>query len=421
MRRPVLVSGLTSRRLPLLGVLAALAACRAAKPPVPTLDVRPGDDVQALFDTLSGPARVSFAPGDYRLEPVAFEDPSCGNCTDPAERVPATRGLLVSGTGIELLGASARSVALHTDSGYGVLFDGCAGCRLSGITVADGARDPDGRATDAGVVIRNGAVTLEDCVVRDNLGDSAVVHTVVVGIAGIAVREGGVATVRRCLIERNSWDGIAAYRGAELIAQDNVVDGVDRARGARMGGGRGTGIGVTGNARATLRGNLVTRYWKGIGVFADARADVEHNVVEDLLAWGIAYWGADEGRPFARIRGNVVFDTGACGVIVERRDADAAEPGELVGNVLVRTGQDERYDEGDPYCAQRPIARHAVPAAFRIEGNVIHDVRQPGSLPLDATVDRAGLRREAGALLDSLAALPHMAASRALGAYAEAR
>lgn len=395
-----------------------LVACGSAgDDAIPTVAVRPGDRLQFILDTLSGPARVALEPGDYRLEPVAFVDPSCGNCEDPTAPVPATVGLRVRGEGVELVGTSAEDVALHTSAGYGVLFDGCLRCRLAGVTVTGGARDPDGRATDAAVVVRDGSVVVEDCWIRDNLGDSAIVHAVVVGIAGVAVREGARATVRRCRIERNSWDGIAAYRGARLSAEDNVVDGVDAAHGAGMGGGRGTGIALTRDARGVVRHNLVTRYWKGIGVLGDAQADIEENVVEDVLTWGIAYWGGEAGRPSARIRQNVIFDTGACGVIVQRADQDAVEPGELVGNVLIRTGTDERYDSGEPYCDQRPIARQAVPDAFRVEANLVSGARQPGGLPIEPEVDDATLRAGAGPLFDRLAAHRALSRSRVLGAY----
>jgi hypothetical protein len=395
-----------------------LAACSPAQEDrVPTVAVRPGDRLQFILDTLSGPVRVTLQGGDYRLEPVTFVDSTCGNCGDPTEHVRATVGLRVRGEGVELVGTSARQVALHTSSGYGVLFDGCRGCRLAGVTVTGGARDPDARATDAAVVVRDGSVVLEDCWLRDNLGDSAMVHAVVVGIAGVVVREGASATVRRCRIERNSWDGIAAYRSAELAAEDNVIDGVDAARGTGMGGGRGTGIALTWDARGVVRHNLVTRYWKGIGVFGDARADVEENIVEDVLTWGIAYWGGQAGRPTARIRENVVFGTGACGVMVEREDEDAVEPGELVGNVLIRTGTNTRYDSGEPYCDQRPIARHAVPDAFRIEANLVHRARQPGGLPTEPEVDDATLRARAAPLFERLAAHGALSGSRVLGAY----
>jgi len=394
------------------------AACGpAGEGRLPTVTVRPGDRLQFVLDTLRGPARVALEDGDYRLRPAAFVDPTCGNCQDPDEPVPATVGLHVRGDGIELVGSAASAVALHTSAGYGVLFDGCRECRLSGITVTGGTRDPDGRATDAAVVVRDGSVIVEDCVIRDNLGDSATVHTVVAGVAGVVVRERGRATVRRCRIERNSWDGIAAYRGGELTAEDNVIDGVDAARGSQMGGGRGVGIGLTWDARAMVRRNLVTRYWKGIGIFVDARADVEQNVVEDVLTWGIAYWGPDGGRPIARIRDNLIFQTGACGVIVERADVDAPTPGELVGNVLIRTGTDTRYDSGEPYCTQRPIARHAVPGGFRVEKNLVHQARQPGDAPTEPEVDGPTLRALAGPLLRRLAGYPALSGSRALAAY----
>jgi hypothetical protein len=333
--------------------------------------------------TATGPTVFVLSPGEYVLEPTMYVDPSCGNCENPAEPVPATLGLRITGRGITLRGLHRDSVVIHTRAGYGLLFEDCADCSLSGVTVTSGTRDTDGRATSAGVVVRRSTVTLEDCTIRDNIGDSATVAATVVGIAGIAGREASDITVRNCSIQRNSWDGIALYRGARAHLADNVIDGVDKASGSRIGGGRGVGIGLTWDARATIERNLVTRYWKGIGIFVHADADVRQNIVEDVLTWGIALWGPAGATPAARIHGNVVHRTGACGVMIDLPDGGPA-PGFLTDNLILRAGQNQRYDDGTPYCWQRPIAQPRVPAAFTVRGNLLFDNRQPrdaGSAP----------------------------------------
>jgi hypothetical protein len=403
-------------------VLAAMALAPAACAPVDetTADgtrlvvLLAGDEagvrLQSLLDTLAGPATVRLEPGRYALAPVAWEDPACGNCQDATETVPTTRGLRLGGQGIVLEGDAADpdAVTLETRSSYGVLFDGCSGCTLRGITVTGSVRDADGRATSAGVLVRDGAVTVEDCRIHENLGDSAVIHGgVIVGVAGVAVREGGDLTLRRCRVTRNSWDGVALYRGARATVTDNLIDGVDAASGARHGGGRGVGIGATWDARLIAEGNRVTHYWKGIGAFVDVEADIRENVVEDILTWGIAYWGAGEGRPVARIEGNAVYGTGACGISVDRTgDAPAADPGHVRDNLVVATGRNEGYDSGEPYCWQRPIARHAVPEGFEIEGNLVHDVRQPGDWPLEPVLDREAFLEAAAPVLEALRRRP---------------
>ncbi len=367
----------------------------------PSAATSPSNLQRALSD-LDGPVRVLLAPGRYSLAASPYEDPTCGNCEDPATPVAASVGLRVTGRGIELVGAAVDSVVVHTNAGYGILFEDCENCALRGITVTGGVRDPDGQATDGAVVVRRSSVTLERCHIRDNIGDSATVASVVVGIIGIVGREGAELQVRDCRIERNSWDGIALYRGARADIRDNIIDGVDKASGSRVGGGRGVGIGLTWDAEATVDGNLVRRYWKGIGIFVNAHATGRHNIVEDVLTWGIAYWAAGYGRPVAVIEENVVYQTGACGVMIERDSVGHESPGSFIGNALVRTAQTERYDSGEPYCTQRALAREAIPEGYVIERNVFHNNRQPGDAPREPELSESEFVRAIQSLLAEL-------------------
>jgi len=108
-----------SRILVLPGCLAAafVLAPRALSAQPTEVVVHPGDPLQSLLDTLRGPVTVRLTPGRYDLAPVHFTDPSCGNCRDPGEHVPATRGLLIQGRGVTLRGAGADSVRIHTHAG----------------------------------------------------------------------------------------------------------------------------------------------------------------------------------------------------------------------------------------------------------------------------------------------------------------
>lgn len=373
--------------------------------------------LQAILDTLRGPARVLLAPGRYELAPVPYVEETCGNCPERRTRVEATRGLRLSGRGIELLGDHPDSVTLHTRAGYGVLYEDCLGCALRGVTVTDGVRDPDGNATDAAVVVKRSSVTLERCALSGNVGDSATVARVVVGVMGLAGREGADIRIEGCRIERNSWDGIALYRDARAVIRDNVVDGVDRASGAAVGGGRGVGIGLTWNADAVVQGNLVRRYWKGIGIFVDARADVRHNVVEEVLTWGIALWDAGRARPTAFIEENAVYRTGACGASLTRKREDGPPPGAVRRNALVRTGQNPAYDSGEPYCEQTALARHAVPPGLLVADNLFFDNREPGDAPGRHDLAEGEFRRRLGPLLRRLALHPPLRESAFLRTF----
>jgi len=373
-----------------------------------------GDLLQRVSEAVHLGAEIHLRPGRYVLSPVEFTDTSCGNCQDAQEDVPATYGLRLSGERVRLVGEHPDSVIIETRAGYGIFFDGCTGCELVGVTVTGGERDADGRATDAAVVVRDSDVRMRDCVLRDNIGDPTTVAATTVGIAGIAGREGARIDVEGCRIQRNSWDGIALYRGAEARIHDNLIDGVDAARGAGIGGGRGVGIGLTWDARAEVVGNRVTRYWKGIGVFVDADANVRENVVEDVLTWGIAFWSAAQGSPVATIEGNAVFRAGACGVMIDGEPpaSDSARAdGRLTANAIAQATRDERYDSGEPYCTQRPIALHWVPPGFAVADNLLWGSRQPGEAPAATQLERAAFRQAVQPLIARLRTHPPTAGS----------
>ncbi len=364
-------------------------------------DARLGEEVslpsqesflQSIMKLVDEPAEIRLAPGVYNFKPQVFIDSSCGNCQDASTDVNASVGMIVSGTGIKLVGASPDSVVIVTNAGYGLLFEDCSDCSLSGVTVTGGVRDLDPNATDAAVVVRRSSVQIGYCSLRDNIGENSTISETVVGISGVVGREGSEILLHDCRIERNSWDGVALYRDATAAISDNVIDGVDNAGGA-VGGGRGVGIGLTWNARADVERNLVRRYWKGIGVFVNAQGVIADNVVEDMLTWGIAYWGADSTGGSAVIMDNVIFHTGACGVILDRPSGGFEPVGSLTDNLFIQTGQNERYDSGEPYCTQRPIARDGVPDGFVVENNLFFDNRQPGDSPseTDLTPSQMGL------------------------------
>lgn len=331
--------------------------------------------LQQLFAAPVDSIDVLLQPGVYHLTPSMIVDSSCGNCESPQTRVNATVGLHLRGRFVRIRGVQDNSVIIYTHAGYGLFFDQCAQAVVENITITGGERDTNGNATDAGIVAKNSTVTIRDVIIRDNIGDSATVARTIVGIMGICGRENSRLTIVNTQIIRNSWDGIALYRDASAHIEGNIVDGVDKARGAQIGGGRGVGIGLTWNGTATIRNNLVTRYWKGVGLFVDAHGTVEGNIIEDILTWGIAYWDAGKGLPVGFIRNNIVYKTGACGASITRAN-EGERTGEFTGNIIVQTGQNPKYDAPDYYCYQCALALHAVPKSFIIKDNLFSNNRR---------------------------------------------
>lgn len=364
--------------IPLMG-LASLAPSGAQQ--ITSMFVNSSEKLESILSHPINNTRLILTPGDYQLTADDAIDSSCGNCQNPDTTVNITIGLEIRGRNVLIIGPAGRGAVFHTNAGYGLFFNDCDSCTIIGVTITDGRRDPDGRATDAAIVVKNSSVTISDCNIQDNIGDTSVVNQTIVGIMGIAGRENSNLQIHGNTIQRNSWDGIALYRGAKAVIEDNIIDGVDKAVGKNVGGGRGVAIGVTWNGQAEIRRNLVKRYWKGIGLFLNARGTVMDNIVEDLVTWGIAYWDADVGKPIGFIENNIIYQTGACGASIIR-----SAPGDTTGcfnkNILVRTGQNPKYDDPDYYCTQCALAVHAVPDNFIIGENLFFDTRQAtGELP----------------------------------------
>lgn len=394
---------------------AVVLAAPQATPRV-AVGARPGDSergdttarrlavrLQRAVDAAREGGTIRLEPTRYRFQPVPYADSTCANCERPDSLIRATRGLLVRGKNVRVVGAGPGRTILETHAGYGVLFEDCTGCAIDSLTVTGGVRDTSGMASDAGVVVKGGRVSLYGVDINENLGDSAAVSRNVVGIMGVAARDGAELSVRGSQIVRNSWDGIALFRGVRAVIEDNWIDGVDRSTGGRHGGGRGVGIGVTWDASAVIRGNAVRHYWKGIGAFVDAQVLAEQNVVEEIVTWGMTLWDADKGRPHGTFRNNVIYRTGACGIAVWRGDSVPPEPGMIVGNALVETGQNPRYDKGDVYCSQRALALDRLPSAMRVAENLRFANREVAGKSFVAEMDSAGFAVKVRGLVDLLA------------------
>ncbi len=331
--------------------------------------------LQAVLSGKVDSLEIYLQPGDYYLSPTSITDSTCGNCEEPNQFVPATAGLEISGSYVRITGPENRSAVIHTNAGYGIYFNHCKRGIIENLSVTGGIRDPDGNATDAAIVVKNSAVTIRNNHIYGNIGDSAIVVKNIVGVMGICGRENSDLTITDNEIIGNSWDGIALYRDASATIIGNLIDGVDKASSKVAGGGRGVAVGITWNARATIDGNLVKRYWKGIGIFVDANVTARNNIIEDLLTWGIAYWDAERGKPVGIIENNIIYSTGACGVSITRSQP-GPNPGHLIGNVIVRTAQNPKYDAPDYYCNQCALSISSKPDNFRIDDNQFFNNRR---------------------------------------------
>jgi hypothetical protein len=276
----------------------------------------PFRDLQSVFDLAKNGDRISIMPGTYIAHPDSYPEDLCGNCQSHKTYVKATRGFLVKDKALEIVGSGADSTILVTKAGYGVLFDHSRGASISNLTITGGIRDPDGSATDAGIVAKFSSVTVKNVKIS---GNTHQIKDVVVGIGGVFGRENSELFIIDNVIENNGWDGVALYRGANAYISDNLICD-----------GRGAGIGITWDATAIVYRNQISGYWKGIGTFGDSRAVVRNNAVYDNLGWGIIA----TGNSFMEASNNVVTRNGNCGMAPWSETAH----GVFVNNIITENG-----------------------------------------------------------------------------------
>jgi hypothetical protein len=276
----------------------------------------PYHNLQSAIDRAADHDTLFITPGRYSAEPYAYPETLCGNCQEHKTKVKASRGFLIKNKGLVLIGAGPDSTILITNAGYGVLFENSYNSEIHNLQITGGVRDYDGAATDGGIVARWSRVVVSGCVISNNTNRP---DSIVVGIGGIMGREGSELHIAGNLIENNSWDGIALYRGATAYITDNIING-----------GRGAGIGVTWDAVATISGNRISNYWKGIGSFGDSRVICSNNAVFENLGWGIIATGTS----YMDATNNVVYHNGNCGMAIWSDECR----GRFSNNIIVNNG-----------------------------------------------------------------------------------
>ncbi len=289
---------------------------------------------------------LRLAPGTYTAEPRVFVENLCGNCEEHRTDVEVTVGFVIRGLALHLIGSGAGETVLETNAGYGVYFEDSRGSTVTGLTITGGKRDPDGAATDAGVVARRSTVTLTESEIVDNTDR---VDDVVVGIGGVMGREGAELFIIGNTIRNNGWDGIALYRGATAFIADNDISE-----------GRGAGVGITWDATATVLRNRVSGYWKGIGSFGSSRVVVRNNAVFDNLGWGIIATGTS----YMEAANNVVARNGNCGFALWSDEAT----GVFTNNIVVSNGWRDEW-----VCPQVGVWMNGLSESIEISYNDVWD------------------------------------------------
>ena len=299
-------------------------------------------DLEAALAVARNGDTIIVGPGTWDAVPEPFVEGLCGNCEEHGTSVEATTGFAVLGKAVRIIGAGAGRTVLRTNAGYGLYFEDSDGSHVEGLTITGGVRDPDGAATDAGIVARRSRVVIARVEIADNT-DRA--DDVVVGIGGVMGREGAVLEIVGSEIRNNGWDGVALYRGATALIIDNSISE-----------GRGAGIGVTWDAAAVVYRNEISGYWKGIGSFGSSRAVVRNNIVRDNLGWGVVATGTST----MEAANNVIVRNGNCGFALWSDEAS----GLFTNNVVAWNGWREEW-----VCPRVGVWMNGNPARMPVEFN----------------------------------------------------
>lgn len=314
-------------------------------------------NLQEIINKAKDGETIILKEGIYEAETVPFTDELCGNCLEHRTEVPGTRGFLVSGKSVNILGKDRGKVIIKTNAGYGFLFRFSPNSSIRNITVTGGIRDTSGNATNASIVLINSEVLIENCNISNDTVRTNKIP--VVGISGVVVREGSEAVIRNNLIKNNTWDGIALYRGGTALITDNIIEN-----------GRGAGIGITWDASAVIYRNTVSGFWKGIGTFGTSNAVVKNNCIFDNLGWGIVI----SGNSNMIVENNVITRNGNCGI------APWADSGESPGGVIRNNIISDNGWRKEWVCPQVGLWMNADSSKFIFEynnvwNNVVADYR----------------------------------------------
>lgn len=281
-----------------------------------TIEVKKGESLQTAIDIAVDGDTILIYEGEFKALPRSYIEEECGNCSNQNTIVTASAGFVVQGKAVVIKGAGQFKTKLITNAGYGFLFQNSSGSSISNLTISGGTRDRDVNATNGGIVTKNSIVHIKNIHIKDNEEYS---DDTVVGISGIVGRENSELVIEKCSIRNNSWDGIVLYRGAVAVIKENTIEQ-----------GRGVGIGITWDAKATVIKNSVSYYWKGIGTFGNSNAIVKNNLVFENMGWGIVITGSSN----MEVANNVVDKNGNCGIAVWESTA----VGKIYNNIITNNG-----------------------------------------------------------------------------------
>lgn len=314
------------------------------------------NEIVEFYRKLADYTRTIEVPGDLPTVAAAIET------ARPRDLIRIAEGTwnesLVIDKPVQIEGAGSDKTILECPAEDGPVITwlpGAVGARVAGLQLRHRSFTP-GTERFSTALVRGGHLLMSDCVLRDASGH------------GIAVIEGGLASLTRCKMLENGWDGVSVYgEGSRLEAGDceaskNFEHGIDVWDGASAvirnsaadGNGR-NGIFVATPSELALESNRLFENREFGLVVAAARGGVlKGNQAERNRLGGIAMHRAARG---VEIRENQCKRNLGPGLVLDKGFAAGAFDGneistnrstrQIAKDVTLDAGDEEEKESGE--------------------------------------------------------------------------
>jgi len=309
------------------------------------------DEIASLYRKLSGYTRTIEVPGDYPSIAAAIDAARERDLVRIAEGIYTESLVIDKPVQLEGAGPDKTVIECPAEEGPVMTWIGAAvGAQASNLGLRHRSFTPETERFSV-VLIRGAHVLMSDCVLSNASGH------------GAAVIEGGLASLTRCKLQDNGWDGVSVYGNGSRI----------EARDCEASGNFEHGFDIWDGASAVIRDTAANNNGRN-GIFIETPSELSlvSNTLSDNREFGLVVASATGGS----LSGNKVERNRLGGIAMHR----------AARGVEIRDNQSKR-NLGPGLVLDKGFAAGAF------DGNEISSNRSTRQIAKDVTLD-AGREEE---------------------------